>query len=464
MTKNNLLIIAGIATLLQGAVQLLASAWALAEYFCVFNLLRDLPILIYLRILYFHNPTCSTRVTIGPYIDGMSNQAFVLLTSQSVPVYRTFLVNSVYLGLSVVWMATSAVLILGGARDSRSLHVRWPWMVVMVVTFAVDICASVTYITDSFHTRTLAELVHFVGGTLSGAAGVTADSSWTAWVMVMVYCRLIVVLLFNLFLLVCILVDCGIPAHFDWNQTLPPPSSSKRRGDPENPEDPEEPETRIPRVSILRRVPTWLGRSPPAREPPRFYRRPSTPDMMDSPDRTPPLSVPGTPELPKKRSVNFPENLLSLPQRLENMIVQQQKRLDSAVVDTSGRSATPSPQDMPTIHQALNSATATSTAVVTAPGTASSHVDSKGRRNTAIELQGQLPWTYIPPTTHHMRDQLPPDEELPPVPVPDYTLHPKYRKASVHRAGSTVSQGPRPQNYYRPSHRSQQIMESDVLY
>lgn len=51
------------------------------------------------------------------------------------------------------------------------------------------------------------------------------------------------------------------------------------------------------------------------------------------------------------------------------------------------------------------------------------------RRGTAAELQGQLPWSYIPATPHRMRDQLPPDEELPPVPVPDYTLHPKYRKA-----------------------------------
>lgn len=51
------------------------------------------------------------------------------------------------------------------------------------------------------------------------------------------------------------------------------------------------------------------------------------------------------------------------------------------------------------------------------------------RRGTAAELQGQLPWSYIPPSAHRMRDNLPEDEDLPPVPVPDYTLHPKYRKA-----------------------------------
>lgn len=51
------------------------------------------------------------------------------------------------------------------------------------------------------------------------------------------------------------------------------------------------------------------------------------------------------------------------------------------------------------------------------------------RRGTAAELQGQLPWAYIPASAHPMRDQLPPDEELPPVPLPDYTAIDTHRKA-----------------------------------
>lgn len=46
-------------------------------------------------------------------------------------------------------------------------------------------------------------------------------------------------------------------------------------------------------------------------------------------------------EMEKKRTVNFPENLLSLPQRLENMIAEQQRRLDQAVIDTSGKRSPP---------------------------------------------------------------------------------------------------------------------------
>lgn len=49
-----------------------------------------------------------------------------------------------------------------------------------------------------------------------------------------------------------------------------------------------------------------------------------------------------------KRTVNFPKSLLSLPQRLENIIAEQQRRLDRSVIDTSGRSSPPrASQSMP---------------------------------------------------------------------------------------------------------------------
>lgn len=48
-----------------------------------------------------------------------------------------------------------------------------------------------------------------------------------------------------------------------------------------------------------------------------------------------------------KKTVNFPENLLSLPQRLENMIAEQQRRLDRAVIDTSGRTPPRTSQSLP---------------------------------------------------------------------------------------------------------------------
>lgn len=53
-------------------------------------------------------------------------------------------------------------------------------------------------------------------------------------------------------------------------------------------------------------------------------------------------------DIDKKRQVNFPESLLSLPQRLENIIAEQQRRLDKAVIDTSGRTSPPrASQSMP---------------------------------------------------------------------------------------------------------------------
>lgn len=59
----------------------------------------------------------------------------------------------------------------------------------------------------------------------------------------------------------------------------------------------------------------------------------------------------------KKRTVNFPENLLSLPQRLENMIAEQQRRLDRAVIDTAGRRSPPRvTQSLPQLNETTQTA------------------------------------------------------------------------------------------------------------
>lgn len=54
-----------------------------------------------------------------------------------------------------------------------------------------------------------------MGGVLSGAGSQTVDTSLASWVMVMLYSRFVVTILFNVFLVICVLVDCGDQYNYD---------------------------------------------------------------------------------------------------------------------------------------------------------------------------------------------------------------------------------------------------------
>lgn len=51
--------------------------------------------------------SCGSRVNIGEAIEGMANQAFVLLTREPFTATRTLIINALGLGLSVLWLITS---------------------------------------------------------------------------------------------------------------------------------------------------------------------------------------------------------------------------------------------------------------------------------------------------------------------------------------------------------------------
>lgn len=50
---------------------------------------------------------CGNRINIGYTIEGIPNQAFVLLTQEPFTAFRTFVINSTSLGLSILWIITS---------------------------------------------------------------------------------------------------------------------------------------------------------------------------------------------------------------------------------------------------------------------------------------------------------------------------------------------------------------------
>ncbi|CAH0402019.1 unnamed protein product [Chilo suppressalis] len=448
MAANKILITAGVITLLQSIGQMIYSSLALIQYFCIVDFLREIPMLIYVKIMYFHNPgPCGIRINIGQAIDGIANQAFVLINNEPLTVYRTFLINSVNLGLSVFWIIGSLIVIMGGAKNTAAKSVRWPWALATVAAIGADIVAVVIYIDDSFYTRTLADMMEHIGGVVTGLAGSNLDTSWVAWVMVILYSRFVVLFLVNVLLLTIVIVDCNAPIRpiTTGTQVESPATNDACTSDKESDVFSTTSETRLfaklPRPSLsrsFRRMKEFL------------FNRPAMPVLRstsnaESNKTTPERSLRAQPPEPdKKRTVNFPENLLSLPQRLENLIAEQQRRLDHAVIDTAGRNSPPrASQSMPQLSS-------------------EDHRDARGRRGTAAELQGQLPWAYVPSSAHRMRDQLPPDEDLPPVPLPDYTAIQPFRKASVHRAASSLSSLLHKRDAFAQSRPT--ITESDVLY
>ncbi|XP_049885096.1 uncharacterized protein LOC126380037 isoform X2 [Pectinophora gossypiella] len=453
---NRAMVVAGIITVFQAVGQIVFASLALLQYFCVIDFLRQFPILIFIKILYFHNPsTCAARINIGEAIDGMPNPAFVLLSREPFTATRTFYINSVSLAAGVLWLITCFGIMRGGAENKQSKPIRWPWLMLTVAICGLDLVATVTYINDTFHTKTLSELVDFAGGITSGTGNVEVDTSLTAWVMVIVYSRFAVLFLLNMTLIVTVVIhvsakriveNTGVQVEAVRTVTTDASTSADVLDSESEPSEVQPPTPKIPRPGLSQSFRAMKA---------RLFHRNRSPDrarvvaqlesgpnsLNASPERSPPVQHV---DIDKKRGVNFPENLLSLPQRLENMIAEQQRRLDKAVVDTSGR------HSPPRVSQSL-------------PHIASTSQDTRGRRGTAAELQGQLPWAYIPASAHRMRDQLPPDEDLPPVPLPDYTAIPSFRKASVHRAASSLSSLTQKRDEKSQLPRPP-LTQSDVLY
>ncbi|KAJ2954388.1 hypothetical protein O0L34_g2652 [Tuta absoluta] len=431
MAMNTAMVIAGVATLFQAGVQILVASLAILQYFCIIDLLQEFPLLVFIKIVYFHNPSsCGLHVNIGEVVEGMPSQALVLLTQVPLTATRTFYINLASLGLSAVWLLTCFGILRGGAKKKESKPIRWPWLTVTVAICSLDIAAAVTYINDTFHTRTLTELVAYIGGVASATGNVEVDTTWVAWSMVLLYSRFVFFFLLNLALIVVVVIHVSkkrylentgvqVEAQTTTQDTGTGPATDMDAGSSSSSGGSATvaPRAAIPRPGLTHSFRKMKERifgknSPAARSAAHVEAGPDSSEV--SPERSPRLQHV---DAYKKRTVNFPENLLS--QRLENLIAEQRRRLDAAVVDTGRTSPPRASQSLPQLAPTTQYAAS--------------------RRGTAAELQGQLPWAYVPGAANHMRDQLPPDEDLPPVPLPDYTVIPAYRKASVHRGASSLS-------------------------
>ncbi|XP_061382307.1 uncharacterized protein LOC116778095 isoform X3 [Danaus plexippus] len=402
---------AGVITMLQAVTQAIFSSLSLAQYFCLIDFLRDLPFLIYIKILYLHNPDCGSRINIGKVIEGIPDQAFVLLTNEPLTVTRTFYINSASLGLSVLWFLASIILMAGKEKSGYLRPLRWPWVFISIAVCGCDVVATVIFANDSFYTRTLTEVMDYIGGTISGIGNKQLDTSLTAWIMVALYSRFAVFFVINLILIVIVVLDKSKPQpdisiiESPIVPALPPPPPLP----PPQPPLPQITQSQTPKPQVvtpvhlpIRRVSEPIvarkvsnsaddrtvlsiplsniteaststrdiedssiredsskipraGFNNAFRTMKRFlFTKPSISQrasVLDSsytsPERSPKIHHR---EIDKKRTVNFPANLLSLPQRLENMIAEQQRRLDNAVIDT-GRSSPPrASQSLPQLN------------------------------------------------------------------------------------------------------------------
>ncbi|CAH2218404.1 jg2052, partial [Pararge aegeria aegeria] len=139
---------------MQAVTQVVLSVLSIAQYLGFIDFLRELPHLIFIKILYYHNPARHGNViTIGHAIEGIANQAFVLIPKEPFTATRTFIINCTYLSLGFLWAISSSILLAGGTLNEYSRPIRWPWVAVTVAVCAVDLVATVIFANDSFHTR-----------------------------------------------------------------------------------------------------------------------------------------------------------------------------------------------------------------------------------------------------------------------------------------------------------------------
>ncbi|CAF4752511.1 unnamed protein product [Pieris macdunnoughi] len=404
---------AGVASCTQAAVQIVMSALSLAQYFCLIDFLQDLPELLYIKILYYHNPAiCGQRVNIGQSLTEVSNQAFVLIRTEPFTATRTLYINSVHLGLGVLWFFASVILIASWTNNKRT-PTKWPWIVTTIGICALDVIAIVIFANDVFFTRTLNEIMNYIGATASGLGNTVLDTRLSVWIMIGLYGRLGVFFLFNIIVLIVVAIK-------------------------------------------KREVTVMADNISEAPSTTKLYARRDTPNFEDSVstsgtsydlevDRIPRPTLTRKTDSEMDKKVKFIADIITPPVVTENKENIQDRRnsIDISIVGTAAhrQPSSSSMQPLPAPEKKI------------------------GKKPSTAELHCQLPWSYLPSTSQPMRSQLPPDEDLPPVPLPDYTVIHNPRKASVHRAPSNLGSPPVPRIKFPTSVlASAQLKKSDVLY
>ncbi|CAK1554207.1 unnamed protein product [Leptosia nina] len=199
--------VAGIATCVQAGAQVAMCILLLTQYFCLVDFLENLSphIFLYVKILYFSNPThCGGQIPIGKIPD-VNSQAFVYQKVEPFTTTRIFIFNCVYMAIGCLWFLTSALL-LNFPAGAKRLPVRWPWIIMTIVSCAVDVVSVIFLSNDYIFTKTLNDMVTYIGATTSGLGNVVLDTRGASLLMIALCARFGVFFVFNIVLVIAVAI------------------------------------------------------------------------------------------------------------------------------------------------------------------------------------------------------------------------------------------------------------------
>ncbi|XP_038216800.1 uncharacterized protein LOC119835837 [Zerene cesonia] len=375
---NKTVVYAALITLIQASVQIVMVSLAIAQYFCLIDFLRELPILLFIKILYFHNPnSCGTLVNIGQALDEVSDQAVVLITQESLTVTRTLYVNACSLGLAIIWCLGSGIMMRSGRINDRVTV--WPWVMTTVAMCTLDLIATVIFINDTFYTRTLSDMMNYIGATASGVRNVVIDTRIASWSMVLLYSRFILIFLMNVVLVIIVVLNrIAKPVKgLEPEAGIVPSSPTPRSGSTEWFDIDLNPTPTLPNNQKIPRA--WYNRK-------RFMDFQSRLFMESEP----------------KKNAYYTNGVYTMPSdvRVEQQMPDERnvtRNNDQSQVSKNTDQADAEPQQ------------------------------STSRQVANVELPAQLPWTYIPVTVQSSQSDA---DEVPPLPLKENSLI-KKRKAAI---------------------------------
>ncbi|CAK1554209.1 unnamed protein product [Leptosia nina] len=187
---------AGIATCIQAGAQVAV---------CI---LLISPAFLSTKIVYFLNPDhCGGQIPIGKIPD-VNSQAFICQKIVPFTSTRFFFLNCVYMAIGCLWFLTSALLFNVPAGAQR-LPVRWPWIIVTIVSCTVDI-VSVILSNDYIFAKTLndmgSDMGTYIGATTSALGNVVLDTRGASLLMIAFYARFGIFFVFNIVLVIAVAI------------------------------------------------------------------------------------------------------------------------------------------------------------------------------------------------------------------------------------------------------------------
>lgn len=419
---SRIVVIAAI-TLIQGILYFVISLWALLIIQCRFQMTStNLGTIMY--FIYFRNADCGEVVwsRLRPVMAEMPSVTFVAERTEGIVIF--------YLALSGLWIITSG-LVIGGALkktlDRRSFHMYFtPWAIMIIAGSVLDVIATAFHIFDICNTANAEDTLRFlevenIWEILESVEGYYRNFNYPSIIFTCVSSRLVVIFLLNIFGMLWVIKQAArrVISTEEQRESLVRPPMKPMDNPMQLPNDP----------SQYYYVPTRVL-PPIVPFPGDPYRRSFEPLKSGG---SSPINIPQELYL-ENAGANMKQKRVKLPKNASNNnvgdVVMRGRRLDPS-----------NTYQPPEIRYASNMQQQYDPAFVNMQQrvmyTEQPERPTSQNFRVSDELRSQLPWSYF-----NARDDLSSPrralthvdnhEVLPPVPVPDYTLHfPKKERYSV---------------------------------